>query len=91
MGVYRYRPAGGTGFYTTPQEAFDACQEENENSAGSPEDFTEVNYVRGYEGVYESDSAEPVIRLAHSTSGRGVQPTSAYPLIFDRYSHLKKQ
>jgi hypothetical protein len=82
MAIYDYG-AGRT--YATPQAAFDACQAANESN-GVPQDFTETHYIRGYGGAtYQGfASGEPVLRLVHSTTGRGVKPTPDHRLAIDR-------
>jgi hypothetical protein len=82
MAIYDY---GADRTYPNPQAAFDACQAANE-SGGVPQEFTETNYIRGcgaaaYPGFA---SGEPVLRLVHSTTGRGVKPTQGNRLIIDR-------
>jgi hypothetical protein len=81
MAVYSY---GSGETYATPQAAFDACQAANE-SGGAAAAFTEANYIRaGVAAVHENAAVgEPVLRLAHSVSGRGVLPTQAFPLVID--------
>jgi len=70
--------------YSTPQDAFDALQAANE-TGGVPQDFTSDNYIRFYgDAVYTASGAgDPVLRLVHSISGRGVQPTVEHRLIID--------
>lgn len=49
-------------------------------------EFQEVQAVRGYgDASYNGYAAgEPVLRLAHSVTGRGVKPTQGYRLLLDR-------
>lgn len=81
MAVYDY---GSGCTYTTPQAAFDALQAANEVEDAAVA-FTEVNYLRaGADAVHENSAeGEPVLRLAHSTTDRGVLPTKAFPLVID--------
>jgi len=81
MAIYDYG-VGRT--YATPQAAFDACQVANE-SGGAAVPFIETNYVRGYgDAVFPAAAVgEPVLRLVHSATGRGVEPTRAFPLVID--------
>lgn len=82
MAIYDY----GTGrTYPTPQAAFDACQAANE-SGGVPQNFAVTNYIRGYGDIFYPGFAagEPVLRLVHSTTGRGVKPTQGNRLVLDR-------
>jgi len=48
-------------------------------------DFSEANYITcGAGGTFAADEEDtPVLRLCHSVSGRGVQPTKTYPLTLD--------
>lgn len=82
MAVYDY---GDGRTYATPQEAFDACQAANEVN-GVPQAFTEPNYIRGYgRAVFgNAQAGEPVLRLVHSVSGRGVRPTQGNRLVIDQ-------
>jgi hypothetical protein len=82
MAIYDYGP-GRT--YGTPQAAFNACQAANEVD-GVPQNFHETNYIRGYGGAAYPGfaSGEPVLRLVHSGTGRGVKPTQGSRLVIDR-------
>jgi len=50
------------------------------------QDFAETNAVRGYGGAIHHGYAagEPVLRLAHSVTGRGVKPTQEHRLLINR-------
>jgi len=82
MAIYSY---GSGQPYATPQAAFDACQAANE-SGGVPQNFTETNAIRGYGDAAfgAAGTGLPVLRLCHSTTGRGVLPTQANRLVLDR-------